>query len=60
MVNLKTVSGCFVSYETAVSYRDGSGQKFENMERIAILSLENSRGNKKWKPDPQKKVGKLQ
>ena len=30
------------------------------MEGIAALSLENSRGNKKRKLDPQKKVRKLQ
>ena len=60
MVNLKTISGFFVSYETVGRYRDGSGRKFEDMEGIAVLSLENSRENKKWKSDPQKKVGKLQ
>ena len=49
-----------MSYETVGRYRDGSGRKFEDMEGIAVLSLENSRENKKWKPDPQKKVGKLQ
>lgn len=60
MVNLRTIYGFFVSYETVVSYRDGSGRKFEDMEGIAVLSLENSRGNKRRKLDPQKKVGKLQ
>lgn len=49
-----------MSYETVVSYRDEFGGKFEDMEGIAALSLENSRGNKKRKLDPQKKVRKLQ
>ena len=60
MINLRTIYGFFVSYETVVNYRDGSGRKFEDMEGIAVLSLENSRGNKKRKLDPQKKVEKLQ
>ena len=36
----------------------GQVESSRTSEGIAVLSLENSRENKKWKPDPQKKVGK--